>query len=39
MVDTVKSNGGSLEGDLLVKALLGAINRLQDRAGEKRSAR
>jgi hypothetical protein len=37
MVDTVKSNGTNLNGDLLVKALIGSINRKQDRAGETRS--
>ena len=35
IVDTVMSNGRDLVGDTLVKALTGAINRRQDRMGEK----
>jgi len=35
IVDTVKSDGQDLTGPLLIKALTGGINRLQDRQGEE----
>jgi hypothetical protein len=36
IVDTIMSDGNDLRGDALLKALTGAINRKQDRAGEKK---
>lgn len=35
MVDTLKSDGTDLEGETLVKALIGGINRRKDRACER----
>jgi hypothetical protein len=35
IVDTIKSSGKDLTGPLLIKALTGGINRLQDRRGEE----
>jgi hypothetical protein len=34
IVDTMRSNGKDLHGDVLVKALVGAINRKLDKDGE-----
>jgi len=35
VVDTMKSNGTNLTGDVLIKALVGGFNRRQDRIGER----